>query len=149
MTAIPKLEEEFHGYSDNYTFPNGQELTKNHIARIIHHAGIDGRFVEKVSISDKTSRMPPLLCFLADGGYTSGGGIHRPWYSKYTINLETLRPTSNSRIKKGIPLDLYEKFGGEMVLKKKGMKQTRLSFSTPPETGARSLRCTYHPTPDA
>lgn len=129
MTSIPELEEEFHGYSDDYTFPNGQKLTKNHIARIIHHAGIDGRFVEKVSISDKTSRMPPLLCFLADGGYTSGGGIHRPWYSKYTINLETLRPTSNSRIKKGIPLDLYEKFGGEMVLEKKGMKQTRLSFS--------------------
>jgi len=129
ITSTQDVEEEFQGYSDSYTFPNGQKLTKNHIARIIHHAGIDGRFVKRASISDKTSKMPPLLCFLVDGGYTSGGGIHRPWYSEYTINLETLRPTSNSPIKKGIPLDLYEKFGGEMVLEKKGMKQTRLSFS--------------------
>ena len=75
--------------------------------------------------------MPPLLCFITGGGYTRDG-MPNPSNSVYTINLETLRPTSRSPIKKGIPLDLYEKFGGEMVIEKKGvkkgMKQTRLNF---------------------
>lgn len=80
------------------------QLTQDQLEKISSQN--NEKYYYKYIIYPEDQKNPPILTFISED--TDQLLIGR--YSGYSINLKTLKPTSNSSIKTKIPNDIYKKY---------------------------------------